>query len=295
MRKSLPFSAAVLLAAALTASGPLMARARCDRACLRDVLDRYLDSLVAHDPKKAPLADHVRYTEDDAELPVGEGFWKTATKLRTVRADFLDPKTGTAAVQAVMEEGGKPVLFAARLHIDDRRITEIESLVVHNRAEGALFSPDNLATPSEAMNAPPPKGRLDARKTMIEIALKYPAGLRAGSFVKADTPFAPGAYRLENGVKMAGPECTFNPPNCEDIRGQKIPTLPKVKQRVAAVDERNGTVLLWMDFGPGSMPGPQNAGKSLVTFEAFKVYGGSIQAVEAMFKALPSDRPTAWK
>ncbi len=294
MRRYSPIAAALALAALLVAAGPLQARGRCDRTCLREIMTRYLGSLVAHDPTRAPLADHVRFTEDETELPVGQGFWKTATKLRAVRAAFLDPRTGTAAVQAVMEEGGNPVLFAARLRVVDRHITEIESLVVHNREQGELFAPSALAAPSEAMNALPPKSRLDARKQMIEIALKYPAGLRAGSFVKADVPFAPGAYRLENGVKMAGPGCTFDPPNCEDIRGQKIPTLPHVKQRVLAVDERSGTVLLWMDFGPGSMPGSNYAGKSLVTFEAFKVYSGSLWAVEAVFKALPADRPTAW-
>ena len=32
------------------------ADASCDRTCLKDVMTKYLDSLVAHDPKKAPLA-----------------------------------------------------------------------------------------------------------------------------------------------------------------------------------------------------------------------------------------------
>src|SRR5215813_366218 len=61
----------------------------CDRTCLKDVMTKYLDSLVAHDPKKAPLAANVRVTEDAKVLPVGDGFWKTATKLRPFRTDFL--------------------------------------------------------------------------------------------------------------------------------------------------------------------------------------------------------------
>ena len=40
----------------------------CDRTCLKDVMTKYLDSLVAHDPKKAPLAENVRFTEDAKEL-----------------------------------------------------------------------------------------------------------------------------------------------------------------------------------------------------------------------------------
>jgi hypothetical protein len=53
-----------------------------------------------------------------------------------------------------------------------------------------------------------------------------------------------------------------------------------------------------MDFGAGSLPGPPgspNAGKALVTFEAFKVYGGEVHAVEAMFKGMAADTPPGWK
>jgi len=269
------------------------AKSVCDRACLADIMTKYLGALVAHDPKKAPLAASVRFTEDAKVLPVGEGFWKTATKLRPFRTDFLDARTGTAAVHAVLEENGAPVLFAARLKVVGREIAEIETLVVHNQQEGALFAPDALAAPSAAMVTPPPRDQLTPRDKMAEIALRYPAGLRAGSFEKSDVPFATGAYRLENGVKMAGPGCTFQPPSCENMRSQRLPTLAEIKTRVIAVDEQNGTVLLWMDFGKGSLP--RGEGKSLVTFEAFKVYAGEVHAVEAVFKGMPPDTPPGWE
>src|SRR6187200_2389132 len=75
----------------------------CDRACLKNTMTTYLNALVAQDPSKAPLAANVRFTEDAKELKVGEGFWKTATKLRPFRTDFLDPQTGTTGVHAVIE------------------------------------------------------------------------------------------------------------------------------------------------------------------------------------------------
>ncbi len=288
--------AALPLAAALSIPARLDAQSTsaCDRACLAGVMTRYLDSLVAHDPSEAPLADGVRFTEDAVELPVGAGLWKTASKLGSFRTDFLDPRTGTAAVQAVIEEQGTPVLFAGRLKVVNRRITEIETMVVRNQAEGALFAPDALAEPSKAMNARPDKSALMPRDTMAEIALRYPEGLRVGSFETSDVPFAPTAYRLENGVRMAGPDCTFRPPSCENMRSQQLPTLAGIKAQVVAVDEDNGTVLLWMNFGPGSLPGPQTAGKSLVTFEAFKVYGGQVHAVEAVFEGMAEDAGRGW-
>lgn len=297
MRTAVAFAVSLLAASAF---GPMLAAAQpatsCDRACLADVMTAYLGSLVAHDSSRAPLAPTVRFTEDAKELPVGEGLWKTATKLRPFRTDFLDPATGTAAVHVVLEENGAAVLLAARLRVDGRRITEIETIVVRSREEGALFAPDALAQASPAMVTPPPAAARMPRDAMAEIALRYPGGLKVGSFEKSNVPFAPGAYRLENGVRMAGPGCTFRPPSCEDMRGQQIPTLAGIEAQVVAVDEENGTVLLWMDFGPGSLPGPPDAPpRSLVTFEAFKIHGGQVHAVEAVFEGMPPDTPSGWR
>jgi hypothetical protein len=266
--------------------------AACDRACLEDVMTRFLSSMVAHDPKVAPLAAKVRYTEDAAEKTAGEGYWKTAGKLRAYRTDFVDVRQNTVAVHTVFDDPAGPVLFAARLKVADRKITEIETMVVHNQQEAMLFNPENLKEKSVAMTTVPPRAQLMPRDQMLDIAQRYPAGLKAGSFVKADAQFSPTAYRFENGVRMAGPGCTFQPPSCQDMRNQRIPTLAGLKQRVIAVDEENGLVLLWLAFGPGSLPGAQGTG--LVTFEGFKVFGGQIQAVEAIFKGMPLDSTSGW-
>ena len=87
----------LILATSLLAAfavSPLAAQSAtgCDRACLARVMTEYLDSLVAHDAKAAPLAASVRFTEDAKELPVGEGLWKTATKLRPFRTTRFQPR-----------------------------------------------------------------------------------------------------------------------------------------------------------------------------------------------------------
>jgi hypothetical protein len=275
-------------------AGAAAQAARCDRNCLTGTMTRYLNAVVAHDTQSLPLAPNVRFTEDGRELRVGEGLWKTASKLRPYRVDFIDTAQGVAAVHTVVEEGGTPVLFTARLKVVDGRIAEIETLAVRSAAEGALFAPDNLREPSAAMTyAPRPDERM-SRDAMVALASRYPAGLRAGSFVTADVPFAPSAYRIENGVRMAGPGCTFQPPGCEQMRTQRIPTLPDVTQRLVAVDEEMGRVLFRLDFGRGSLPGAAYDGKSLVTFEAFKVYGGMVHAAEAIFEAAPLGASSGW-
>jgi hypothetical protein len=58
------------------------------------------------------------------------------------------------------------------------------------------------------------------------------------------------------------------------------------------MDEDNGVVVLWMNFGhTGNSYGE---GNSLVSFEAFKVWGGEIHAINAFFKSLPVGPSRFW-
>jgi hypothetical protein len=289
--KKLPAAHLVILAALLIVPA-VRAEALCDRACLGAIMTRYLEAMVKHDPSSLPVAANVKFTEDSVPMKLGEGAWKTVTKLRPYRLDFIDVPQGVAAVHTVMEENGTPILFTARLKVVDQKITEVETIVVKNREEGALFAPENLKEPTAMMKYMPTAAERMPRARMVEIASRYPGGLKIGSFEKSDVPFAPNAYRFENGVRMAGPGCTFQPPSCENMRTQRIPTLAGLTQRLIAVDEEMGVVLFWMNFGPGSLPGP--GGRALVTFEAFKVYGGMVHAAEAIFEGQPSGGSSGW-
>src|SRR5262245_23859290 len=126
MRRLL-FTAVFSILVAAPAFG--QAGARCDRECLRDFVTQYLDAMVAHNPKALPTAPAMRFTEDTKAMPLGEGLWRNASKIRTYRQDFLDVREGVAASHVIVEEGGKPVMLALRLKIVDRKITEIETMV----------------------------------------------------------------------------------------------------------------------------------------------------------------------
>ena len=124
---------------------------------------------------------------------------------------------------------------------------------------------------------------------MIKTALRYPEGLRVGSFVDGGTPFAPETYRVENGAITAGGNC--GRADC-GMYAQNLLVHPSIIANIAAVDEDNGVVLLWMNFGhTGSSYGEGNA---LVTFEAFKVWGGQIHSINAFFKGLPISTSRFW-
>jgi hypothetical protein len=263
--------------------------ATCDRECLRGFITQYLDALVAHNASALPVSAKVRFTEDSVEMHLGEGLWKDASRIRAYRQDILDTRQGVAASQVIVEEAGSPVFLVLRLKVADKKITEIETMVTRTQKEGALFKPDALQAADKTMALAPGKSQLATREDAIRIAKFYPAGLKIGSFVTVDAPFAPDAYRVENGVITAGPGCSR--PGCENIKTQKIMAHPFITTRVVAVDEELDTVLLRMNFGQTSSYGQGNA---LIVWEAFKIYGGQIHAVEAFMKIMPVSMGSGW-
>jgi hypothetical protein len=281
----------VLIAAQLLIASSVARAAAvdCGRDCLRGFVAQYLDALVAHNPGALPLDDQVRFTEDSVEMHLGDGLWKDASRIRAYRQDVLDTRQGVAASQVVVEEAGAPVLLMLRLKIANRKITEIETMVTRTQKEGALFKVDALQAADKNMESVPDKSQLPSREDAIRIAKFYPAGLKIGSFTTVDAPFAPDAYRIENGVITAGPGCSR--PGCENIKTQKIMEHPFITTRVIAVDEDLGIALLRMNFGQTNSYG---AGNALIVWEEFKVYGGQIHAVEAFMKIMPASMGSGW-
>src|SRR5262249_25272076 len=157
-------------------------------------------------------------------------------------------------------------------------IAGVETLVDRIMPNGK-FKQDSLDGRLTGMTDPVPAGKRMPRAEMEKTALLYPAGLKIGNFTDAKTPFAKEAYRVENGSFIAGEGGPR--PNVPGLYTQKIMLHPDVKAIVAAVDEEEGNVVLWMNFGDTNSYGPGNA---LITFEAFKVWGGEIHAINAFFR-----------
>jgi hypothetical protein len=269
--------------------------AACDRECLRGTMTTFLYALVKHDVAKVPVADKVRVTEDAVEKPLDKvGLFGTVTRLRGFRQDILDERAGMAGADVVVEEVGAPVLLVVRLKVVDRKITEIETVATRSRSEGLIFNIDGLGTPSEEMNYAPRPEQLASREDAIKAAMHYPAGLNeAKNFAAVNAPFAPNAYRYENGQVMAGPDCKFAP-GCQNISTQSLAIFERlgdVQTRVIGVDERMGIVWLRMAWGAR-----QEGGDQLTVWESFKVYDGQIHAVEAFMRILPVElRSGGWQ
>lgn len=281
-----------LSSAAVFAAKPARALAQaapaCDRECLRGKVSEVLYALVDHDVKKLPAAATLRATEDGVEKPLDKvGLVRSVTKLRGYRQDIIDTRAGQAVAGVMVEESGAPILLVVRVKIDAaQNIAELELVTTRSRTDGMIYNIDAYSgAPAEGMNLPPRPDQLASREEIIRIAMFYPRGLsNAQTFNAIGTPFAPEAFRLENGALMAGPGCKFAP-GCEDIGNQSLAifkTLGRVTVRDIVVDERMGIVIMrlsWNARGPGS--------DRLTAWEMFKVYDGRIHMVQAWMRLFP--------
>src|SRR5882724_5745620 len=119
----------------LIATG-LAAQSACDRACLENFVDQYMDALIAHNPKALPMTARVKNTEDGVRLDPGDGFWRTALAKGSYRLFVSDTEAGQVAFMGTMREVNapmpNPVIVMIRLKVENRQVSEIENIVVRD-------------------------------------------------------------------------------------------------------------------------------------------------------------------
>jgi hypothetical protein len=132
----------------------------CDRACLVDYMNRYMDAIYRHDTKLAPpLALDVRMTENTGQMDVGEGsLWRSKVEPTTFNLIAADPVQGHVSLQARVKVLGRTTLIAVRLKIDRGQILEIEHLWANGINDAAI---PLLTTPRQTLlDDIPPARRL---------------------------------------------------------------------------------------------------------------------------------------
>ena len=173
MRRISIIAVAVLLGSAtgttasVAAEPAMKSTPDCNRACLYGFLDKYLAGLKARDARKVPWAAHVKNTENNVELRVGDGLWGTITALDAYEMRFADPQTGTVAIFGVVQETTERSPYATRLKVVDGAIAEAETIVVRPSDAGIPFVTadikplpvwDEILTP--ALRSPPASRRI---------------------------------------------------------------------------------------------------------------------------------------
>jgi len=170
----------------------------CDRACLAQMLEDYLTALKAHDPAKLPLAPSVRFTENNSPLNLPDGLWNTVDKISDYRLPVLEPENGNAALFTTVEEHGKPAFLSVRLKVFDKKISEIETIVLRPQANNGFGQPKDMPRRPAFYEDVPADKRL-SRVQLASIANSYFETLQQNHGVLF-APFAATCHRLENGV-----------------------------------------------------------------------------------------------
>ena len=180
-------------------TGPETGAVQCDRQCLESFINQYLEALAKHDPSTLALADNVVFVENDQRLQLGDGTWRTITGLGKYRHYFADPKTGQVAVITVLEENGSYVLYDLRLAIADRKISEIEAMIIRAGPSAKLL--EDMGKPWPEFLKTIPVAQRVSRATLVATANKYLSGMQNNNPNGDYSFFDPECDRLEHGVK----------------------------------------------------------------------------------------------
>jgi hypothetical protein len=321
-----------LSVASIHASGAAPRSGACDEECLKGVMDAYLNGLDKHDPSLVPVAAHYRYTENGAQIQLGDALWVTFNSYGKYRHDVYDIQTGGVASYLSITENHEmpfPDFLAIRLKISGRKITEIET-VVDRHALGTENMPPKDPSWMEVMERAEPKATRISREALKRGALGY---MRAVAFHDGDlAPFAESCIRLENGMlsalgpndsapvqKLQAPPATGSSAvpsffllglGCGKQLGYKsyifitgyedarFPIVDTKRQLVYAVFDfmRRGNVESWTYEGR-KVPYPEGMRypNEILNTEIFKFVNGKITRVEAVFEGPQSYmRGTGW-
>ncbi len=166
----------------------------CDRACLDAFVDRYLDAMLAHDPRKAPFASDVKFTENGQRLELGDGLWRTITGKGTYRMFVADVESGHVAFLGSITEADTPAMLALHLRIRKGRISAAETLVQRSEKSAQGFEEIGYT-----WRDPLPAGERMSRAELLNTANLYFSGMQRNDG-KGVYPFDEDCNRIENGT-----------------------------------------------------------------------------------------------
>lgn len=308
IQRILASACAVLLWSGVVAAAPAPA---CDRGCLYQVLDRYLAALRAGDAGKAGFAPGARTSENNVMLRPGDGLWGTVTALGDYDLRFADAQTGSVGFYGVARETDTSSPFAVRLKVRGGAITEAETIIARPQEAGVPFVTADLH-PLPVLNEIVPAAERSDRQHLIALANGYFDTIQRNDGTM-HTTFTDDCNRREDG---------FQTTNRKDNTYGDITHLGCGQQfklgwyrfddrlrgrRFLVVDVERGLVMAagFIDhegrIGDYQLSDGRTATSKIFRhphtyclLETFKIRGGRIQQVEAVFTTVPYNMPSPW-
>jgi hypothetical protein len=281
----------------------------CDRACLIGFLHSYLDGLVHKDPGRAQFAKNARFTENDVEMPIGDGLWGSISAVAPTGLEVADSQTGNAAWFGTVEEYGVPAYYAMRLKVSERRIVEVETVVERKTGLPAPFGDPKQLVHDPAFEQVLTGEERRPRERLIAVANGYFSTVELNDG-QVFTSFDPDCQRTENGISTTrgtGGAAAIAQ-GCEAQFKLGIYRINKRvrERRFALVDEERGVVVATGFFDHANTFDTYKTTdgqvhktalkwpNSISLMEAFKIKNGLIYRVEAVFTYVPYFMHSPW-
>lgn len=288
----------------------------CDRKCLYKIADKYMEALEKKDPSRVNWADEMMFTESGVQLQIGDGLWGTISSKHDYDLKIADPSTGQVAVFEVVEEHGHPAIIAVRIKVENKKISEVETVLSRKVDASPFPQTENYIKPPKIFSESISEKDRTPRARMISIADGYfdTLQLNDGTIL---TQFHKDCNRIENGLQTTNnpkvleinPSYKIALMGCEDQfkLGQYVYDDQLRDRRFPLVDEEKGVVLAggfidhsgrvidvtWTD-GTTKTESPFFYPHSYILLEMFKIEDGQIRQVEAVFETVPYKMPTPW-
>lgn len=302
------FSSGAVLAQAPGESTAVIAKA-CDHTCLIGFVDNYMDALAHKEPARARFAKSVRFTENDVEMPVGEGLWGSVSGVAPTGLEAADTDTGNAAWLGTVEEHGVPAYYAMRLKVEDGLIVEVETVVDRKTALPAPFGDTKQLVHDPAFAQVLPVEERRSRERLVAVANGYFSTVEVNDG-QLLTSFDPDCQRTENGISTtsgAGGAASIAQ-GCEAQFKLGIYRINKRvrERRFLVVDAERGVVVATGFFDHANAFDTYKTAdgqvrktalkwpNSLSLMEAFKIKNGLIYRVEAVFTYIPYFMHSPW-
>jgi len=190
-------------ARATTAAGQPAVRARaaatCDRTCLIGIAHDYMDAVMRHDPGRAPFAARVKSTENGSLIRPDRNVFSDTNDIDHPVQYVADVRDGEIGVMGVLRDWAGEALFALRLEVRDRRVTEVETLVSHEGEGGVAFEPEGfLLREAPYIDTIPPPMRT-GRDTLLTIAKNFWT-VATTTHAETAVAFSMDCVHIENGM-----------------------------------------------------------------------------------------------
>jgi len=294
-------AAAVLLLLSGALAGEAGAAA-CDKACLEGIADQYRAAYLKHDPKLAPFARRVRFTENNVEMRFPDATWDTVTQEVGPALTLSDTRTSNVGIYTTIIQNDTPGFLAVRLKVEGGRISEVEHIISTRRNLSSPPTPigdiHEFKPDPDLSRVVPPAERL-SRERLVAHANGYFSTLEHNTGEIRGTRFSPDATRYENGMKFPEIEKGFLSGRYrfnERVRDRDFFLVDEERQVVMArgfIDHKGVLDQYTLTDGTPTRSVFREP-QSWSFLESFKIRNDMIVGVQATFIQAPYYMPSPW-